>query len=367
MIFWLSLLSLGHLLLASATTTTKIPNTVVNGSVRAESVLNGGLDWPKLFPGANDTAYDWWYFDAVSASTNQSVAVVLYNSGSKGFDGGFLDGPLSASISGSFANGSTFALNVPATEGAIITTSDSGISGNWKGSGFTFHGTSLSKPSPRYTVTINSPAISVSGTISLTSRAPPHLPCGQNIRGGKEELLPHVFWSNAVPDASATINLDISGTKIRFNDGVGYHDKNWGDKPFVTAVSSWYWGHAHLGPYSVVWFDARDIAGTEYVSAYVVKDRKVVNSGCDHDVVQVRPWGKNNDYPPTAETGVMQGLDIHFNLGDKTTLSVNVTTGLLLVNMPSYVRAEGRVKGILHGVKSREVYNGVALFEEFKF
>ena len=68
-------------------------------------------------------------------------------------------------------------------------------------------------------------------------------------------VMPHVGWSNAVPGAGTHVSLDVRGTRLEF-DGFGYHDKNWGDIPFAEAVQSWYWGHAQLGPYTLVWFDA---------------------------------------------------------------------------------------------------------------
>ena len=122
------------------------------------------------------------------------------------------------------------------------------------------------------------------------------------------------------------------------------------------------------GPYSVVWFDALDLEGVEYVSGYVAKDGKVVESSCAKNSVQVRPWGRNDQYPPTAATGVMQGFEVVFDLGLEL-LKVNVTTGAILQNLEGvYVRAEGGAKATVKGgPDSGEVYHGRVLMEEFKF
>ena len=108
-----------------------------------------------------------WYFDAVSASTNSSVVVVFYNAGPEGFLNGAHTGPFSVGVSGSFANGSIWALDIDSTGGVDITaSSDGGISGQWFGSDNAgFVGTGLTN----YVVTIDAPGIGVSGTISFTS------------------------------------------------------------------------------------------------------------------------------------------------------------------------------------------------------
>jgi hypothetical protein len=37
------------------------------------------------------------------------------------------------------------------------------------------------------------------------------------------EVMPHIGWSNAIPDAKADIDLSVNGTRVKFS-GVGYHD-----------------------------------------------------------------------------------------------------------------------------------------------
>lgn len=177
--------------------------------------------------------------------------------------------------------------------------------------------------------------------------------------------MPHVFWSNAVPDADATVDVTFAdGTALQFADGVGYHDKNWGDEPFAGVVSSWYWGHAHLGAYSLVWFNTIDLDGTEYFSGYVAEDGAVLLAGCAGGAVTARPWGANDTYPPTATSGIMQGVEVTFDLGDGTTLSANVTTGTIVMDYENsvYIRALGSVTG---GIDGGEVYEGRAMFEQF--
>lgn len=187
-------------------------------------------------------------------------------------------------------------------------------------------------------------------------------------------MLPHVGWSNAIPDAHASVSLTFTSTTtttttLDFADGIGYHDKNWGDRPFVASTSLWYWGHARLGPYSLVWFDAFDVAGSEYVSGYVAANGSVLASGCAAGAAVARPWGANGTFPPDRTTGVPQGVGLVFELGDGEVLSANVTTGVLAVAVMlgappqlAYMRALGSVVG---GVEGGEVFEGRALFEQF--
>lgn len=200
----------------------------------------------------------------------------------------------------------------------------------------------------------------------LSQLAPAHYACNVNEAGSDETFMPHVFWSNAVPDATATVDVTFSAddTTIQFTDGVAYHDKNWGDSPFAGVVSSWYWGHAHLGPYSLVWFDTLDASSTEYFSGYIAINGTVLSSSCGTDAVTVRPWGANDTYPPTATSGIMQGIEVVFELDDGTTLSANVTTGTIVMDYDDsvYIRALGSVVG---GLEGGESYEGRAMFEQF--
>lgn len=177
--------------------------------------------------------------------------------------------------------------------------------------------------------------------------------------------MPHVFWSNAVPDADAAVNVTFAdGTAMQFTDGVGYHDKNWGDDPFASVVSSWYWGHAHLGPYSLVWFNTIDLDGNEYFSGYVAENGTALLASCIEEAVTARPWGFNDTYPPTATSGIMQGIEVTFDLSDGTKLSANVTTGTIVMDYENsvYIRALGSVTG---GINGGALYEGRAMFEQF--
>lgn len=288
------------------------------------------------------------------------------------------------SVTGTFANGTLFNLVAGSSTGANVTyDADGGISVDYMGAGISFTGTSLTADEVTYEVTIDSEEIGVSGTVSFTSvsspsdshrmtqltnplqLAPSHYSCSTT-PGASETIMPHVFWTNALPDATATVNVTFADatTTMQFLDGVGYHDKNWGDAAFAGVVGSWYWGHAHVGPYSLVWFDTLDLAGVNYVSGFVARDGEVLVSSCAEGAVSVRPWGENSAYPPTVASGVMQGIEVVFALGDGTVLSANVTRGTIVMDYEEsvYIRALGSVEG---GLEGGEVYQGRGVFEQF--
>ncbi|KIM98297.1 hypothetical protein OIDMADRAFT_20048, partial [Oidiodendron maius Zn] len=69
----------------------------------------------KLTSGPNDTSYDWWYFDAVSASlTNESTVLEFLESGPQGF-ASLSTADLFVLVSGSFRNGTIFSYAKVAT------------------------------------------------------------------------------------------------------------------------------------------------------------------------------------------------------------------------------------------------------------
>ncbi|KAJ6548789.1 hypothetical protein B0H19DRAFT_1031982 [Mycena capillaripes] len=356
---------------ASASRVYDIPATVNNDTSTALFTSSAkGLDAPKIHP-VNNSAFDWWYFDVVSADPTSvaSVVIVFYTSTATAFP--FL--PPSASVTRaqihvSFPNGTVFTAFAPA-DGATVTADDNASSGDWHGSGFKWAASHTGTSS--YTIFIDAAEIGVQGTIKFHSVAPPHYPCGPMVAGQNMEVGPRIGWANAVPDATTTVDLVVKGTKLAFT-GVGYHDKNWSDQIFTSNVASWYWGHGRVGPYSIVWFDFLALNGTEYLSAYAAKDGEIIAASCDSNSIRVRPIGQNATYPPVLSTGTPSGYHVTLDLKDAGTLEVDVSVMENIVDSPQYVRSVGNMSGMVvpigaYNVESeRTVLGGKALFEQFK-
>jgi hypothetical protein len=316
------------------------------------------LDGPKL-SAINSTSWDWWYFDVVSPDLKNSITIVFYTALSTGV---YVLIPSSVvTVVGIYPqiNGNTSFFNLDASE-AIITTINQGASGVFNGTGSSFTG---SPDLSEYTISINSPENGVVGSVSLKSIAPAHYPCGPAVANQNMQCGPNIGWANAIPDAIGKVNFTLNGAKFAL-EGVGYHDKNWSPQPFTENVGSWYWGHARIGPYSLVWFDFLDPNGTESVSLYLAEKNRIIASSCGLRSIKVRPWGGDDTYPPTTGNGLPAGFGIKVDLGRGQSASFNVTISEVgLAFPPTYAKFIGGVEAVVDG---KSYKNGTALFEQFK-
>ncbi|KAI9719987.1 MAG: hypothetical protein M1812_003112 [Candelaria pacifica] len=342
--------------------TITVPSTAVAGSTVAQFLSNeSGLDGPKL-SAINGAVFDWWYFDVVSYDLKSSITLTFFTDTAAGFP--FSIEPskdvTTVAISGTYPNGTLFAKQLNAAQ-AIITTIKDGSSGLWTGNDSS--GWTGTPDLSRYVVKINAPAAGITGSFSLKSIAPAHYPCGPAKAGETMEVAPHIGWSNAVPDAEAYVDVVVDGEAFCFS-GAGYHDKNWGDQPFFDSVSSWFWGHGRLGPYSIVWFDFLAPNGSEYRSAYASRNGKVLNTSCEAQSITVRPFGGNSTYPSTQSSGLPQGFEIVMDIGNEGILKANVTARFVTLAAASlYTRWIGNLEGSVNG---GQLLKGLAQYEEFK-
>ncbi|KAK2609485.1 hypothetical protein N8I77_002982 [Diaporthe amygdali] len=350
----------------SGVTKSVLPFQVINSTSTAEVIsVKGGLDLPKLTPGVNDTTFDWWYFDAVSTGKNESVTLVFYNFGQTTLAVPYLDGPLLVQVTGTYENGTAFSKAIAASGNANFESSDRGIASEWIGSGgsYSFTGSSLDMINPSYTISIDDPESGISGSLKLQSISPSRYPCDLNIPGVTQEIIPDIYWSNAVPDADAIAEFTIDGEPLQFQ-GYGYHDKNWGVKPLEETLNTWYWGHARVGSYSLVWLDALAKDGKEHFSSWITKDGDVVSKSCEEQSIVVRPWGENSEYPPTTNLSAPSGYNIRYELGDGKAFVANFTVEAVTMSIGIYQRLIGPIVG---GIEGEEQYEGRSLCEQFQY
>ncbi|KAK5996759.1 hypothetical protein PT974_02100 [Cladobotryum mycophilum] len=355
------------ILLWSATVSATVvtySDALFNGPTTIETAYSGSsFDGPKLNPGPNKTSYDWWEFDVVSTSSaNESVLFAFYLSTAEAFFGGIDNSPVSVVINGVFKNGTQYIHQVTPTGSSLaeVTTTPGkdGSSGNWQSTGFSWTGASdLSK----YVISVDSPSAGVSGTVTLESIAPPHLPCGVKTLNTNELLVEHLGWAVSVPDAITTVNLTVGDEKIFFT-GAGYHDKNWGDRPWSEALAAEYWGHGRIGPYSLVWFDLTTHDGKEHVSAHVVKDGNVLLASCDTGAVKVRPVGTDTAFPFRQGSSLPTSYTLEFDLGSEGKLQATAFTDTIASDFPFYNRFTGRLSG---GIVGQQQYEGVMVIEQY--
>jgi hypothetical protein len=141
---------------------TFIPAAIQPGPSKRQFVSSAsGLDSPKVIP-INASAYDWWYFDAVSDDAQESIVIVFYTVSAAGFPGGSSPTSVnSVGINAQFRNGTSFSVLIPATSATIVTV-ENGTSGHFRGTGCAW----ISAPNmARYLITVDSPSYGVQGTL----------------------------------------------------------------------------------------------------------------------------------------------------------------------------------------------------------
>ncbi|KXH52980.1 hypothetical protein CNYM01_07369 [Colletotrichum nymphaeae SA-01] len=331
-----------------------VPPEAFNGSVVPSFISNDfGFDGARM-SNFNRSVWDWWYFDVVSPTDNSSI-IILFN---LAFDIGLLGGSpttaANADITGTFANGTRFSYSTEAPNGAVIVTAqEGGSSGSWNDAGMTWSSTPDMKT---YVVSIETPLIN--GTVTFESKAPPHYPCGPKEPQANLQIAKNFGWANAVPDSDAVVDITVGGEDVKYT-GYGYHDKNWGDKPFVETFTDWYWSHARLGNYSIVWFDFIDDESFNTVSSYASKDGEIITASCKEGAVKVRPV--DGPYPPVGDGKFPSAFNIVMDLGKEGILNATVTREVTVMDVPIYKRWTGPAKGSINGGPEM---TGVGLWED---
>jgi hypothetical protein len=129
------------------------------------------LDSPQLSV-INSSVFDWWYFDAVSASdSRESLTVTFFTSTAAAFP--WLppneSSVLMAYLWASFANGTVSQEYVPATLATVAGGEDasSHSSGNWSSTGLSW--AASQDDLSQYEVTISSKQLQVEGRFTLSS------------------------------------------------------------------------------------------------------------------------------------------------------------------------------------------------------
>lgn len=81
----------------------------------------------------------------------------------------------------------------------------------------------------------------------------------------------YIAWLAAMPRARVIAELTTSGRSERLT-GIGYHDHNWGNAAPASLIDHWYWGHSHLGDYTIVTLRLVSAAkyGKQVISAFLL-------------------------------------------------------------------------------------------------
>ncbi|MFG2953112.1 lipocalin-like domain-containing protein [Streptomyces sp. NPDC048291] len=107
--------------------------------------------------------------------------------------------------------------------------------------------------------------------LTLTSVVRPFRPGTGIIRFGDTDK--YFGWLCVVPSGTVTGTVTVNGKQRSFT-GHGYHDRNWGNRPFPCGVEHWRWGRGSVGPFSVIGADLhlREEYGSATVPVFLVDD-----------------------------------------------------------------------------------------------
>jgi hypothetical protein len=281
-----------------------INNTQLNTDVLVETVSSQSpFDGPKV-NAMNSSSYDWWYFDAVSSDGKSGIQVVFLRGGFDIFELPQINNVIFTVV---FPNGTSYNEVFPANI-SEVSTEGFGSSGNWPGSGFSFTG---SPDLSTYCVQIDNDQ--VKGSFYIKSIAPAHYPNGsppQTTSAVSTTISPFIEWCNAIPGGISTVDITILGTPFQLKNAIGYHDKNWGGISVFdpNILNSWYWGHATVGPYTLVFYDLiSGVTGTRFSSAYLAENGVLLFAtqntpfSASSAFSLVLPYGNNTQFPPPNE------------------------------------------------------------------
>lgn len=192
-------------------------------------------DGLRTDPTASGT-YEWWYFDG-HLDDGSTLVIVFFT---KPIDGA--DGPLKPMVRVDLDRADGTKLS------KLIAVEPSMFSSSKERCDVRMGPHRVEGDLHVYTVNIALPDFEA--RLTLTGETQPWRPgAGVITFGAKDEK--YFAWLPAVPHGKLEGTLKIDGQPLDVH-GTGYHDHNWGNASLVGLVHDWYWGRAHVGPYSVI-------------------------------------------------------------------------------------------------------------------
>ena len=163
----------------------------------------------------NGTAYEGFYFDAVSTNASAPAALILQ------FYPAFLSTHSAILLNALLPDGSSFIQEtIPAGILTLSTTGDGSNARAQDGAMAWFSSDDISA----LVVELNVPGRGLSASITMRARAPLHVACGVKEGGASYMLTPLLGWAPVVADAEARVEVVMGGRRSAF-EGVGYADQ----------------------------------------------------------------------------------------------------------------------------------------------
>ncbi|KAJ4472174.1 hypothetical protein J3R30DRAFT_3407663 [Lentinula aciculospora] len=338
------------------------------------------FDGQYIQPTTTNDAVEWWWGSAVGipespGSPGPVLQFLFYQGYSVLADSDHSSLPeYYITINGFFPNGTDFSLTVPATSGVISEGNGNEVTGTWG----TVGGFRISSDLKTMFVTFTAPdaPYGISGSMNLTSNRANHYGCNvtdspyfdvskpsQTLNDPEETLFTQLGWAVAIPGGTADVDITINGTQLQFT-GNGYHDQNWMPLALNEFISSWYFGFAEIGPYTLSYVSATPLnSSVVFNTGYLATDQAVLQNQCSvngsktTDISIIQPTG---EMAGAEGTTAPSGWTLTYVVDDGTEYEFKLVPTGVNPDIVIYQRWTGLISG---GKKGEKSYEGVATFE----
>ncbi|KAJ3776624.1 hypothetical protein FB446DRAFT_273736 [Lentinula raphanica] len=349
-------------------------------AVLSTTAYAASFDGQYIHPNLTNTAVEWWWGGAVSTpetpgSPGPVLQFLFYQGYSVLADLNHSTLPeYYITINGFFQNGTDFSLTVPAASGDISEGAGNAVTGTWG----TVGAFELSSDMKTMAVTFDAPdaPYGISGSMKFKSNRENHYGCNvtdspyfghakpnHTLSNNEQVFFDQLGWAVSIPGGSVDVDVTINGTRLQFT-GNGYHDQNWMPLALNEFISSWYFGFAEIGPYTLSYVSATPLnSSITFNTGYLATDQAVLQNQCSvagsrtTDVSIIRPVG---EMAGAEDTIAPSSWTLSYVIDDGTEYEFNLVPTGVNPSMAVYQRWTGSISG---GKKGETSYEGVATFE----
>ena len=273
-------------------------NDIVDGdvSIAAYDALSNN-EFPKMAH-LNASAWELWFFDAVSPSGDAAITISFFRDGSQSAMG---RGNLRAQFLAIWPDKSTFRIEYYPTDSIIESCPGEPMRASWRGED---ESTSFEISHDLMEAVVRLDLAEVQGILSLSSTTAKTHADGNPSHDVSRMLAPTVYWLQPIPRASVDVKLTIDGKELRFA-GFGGHDRFWTPYSWMTLMDESYYMRAVAGPYTAILLRiiSRVDPGRTYASAFLFEGGQQVFASQNEQI------SLNDDYVSfkLSYHGVVQG------------------------------------------------------------
>jgi len=213
------------------------------------------------FTSSNASTGEQWEFDAISAGGDSGILIAFYRDPEFNFLG---PGDLRINLDITFPNGTRASL-IDYAEQSIIEFCTTHTTGRWvrEGAVYKFR---IAHNMSHALVTFDAP--SIRGTMELQSTAKPRCADGSIWPPPADALAPYdmvrgMYWMEPMPAALTAVDLQIMGSRLSFEDGIGGAERIWQSRTWFEMLKEYEFLRATVGPYAISYWASTADEGRE--------------------------------------------------------------------------------------------------------